>query len=299
MKPSCESFDTTFSNPTVPHLAISSSPSESPTMRNKNNTAVRLTVLAAAVLGASLAHAAAPTVTPGQFKVGIEITYPPFESYDKDKNIVGSDPELSRLLARHMGLEANFTDTKFSSLILSLNAGHYDAIISGMYVTPERQAQAQAIPYAKTGAAIMVLKDSPVKPKVPEDLCGLKVGLEKGTTWVAQFNKLSTDYCLPNNKGAIVVSEFPSAPEVTQALLSGNVQAQVEIDGAAGLIAERTKGRVVVSTEHSIYQQTLGIYVKKGNDELYQALLKAFDETKSSGEYAALLKKYNLEEPGN
>jgi len=265
-------------------------------MRNKNNTAVRLTVLAAALLGASIAHAAA-TVTPGQFKVGMEITYPPFESYDKDKNVVGSDPDLARLLAKHLQLKPEFSDTKFSSLILSLNAGHYDAIISGMYITPERQAQAQTIAYAKTGAAIMTLKDSPIKPKTPEDLCGLKVGLEKGTTWVAQFNKLSADYCVPNNKGAIAVSEFPSAPEVTQALLSGNVQAQVEIDGAAGMIAERTKGRVVVTTEHSIYQQTLGIYIKKDNAELYQALLKAFDETKKSGEYATLLKKYNLEEP--
>lgn len=267
-------------------------------MRNKKNIAVRLTVLAAAVLGATVAHAAG-TVTAGAFKVGMEITYPPFESYDENKNVVGADPDLSRMLAKHMNLKAEFVDTKFSSLILSLNAGHYDAIISGMYITPERQTQAQTIAYAKTGAAIMVLKDSPLKPKVPEDLCGLKVGLEKGTTWVAQFNKLSADYCVPNNKGAISVSEFPSAPEVTQALLSGNVQAQVEIDGAAGMIAERTKGRVVVSTEHSIYQQTLGIYVKKGNEALYQALLKAFDETKKSGEYDALLKKYNLEAPAS
>ena len=55
----------------------------------------------------------------------------------------------------------------------------------------------------------------------------------------------------------------------------------------------------MVSTEHSIYQQTLGIYVKKGNDALYQALLKAFEASKASGEYTALLKKYNLEEPTN
>ena len=45
-------------------------------MRNKKNIAVRLTVLAAAVFGATLAHAAS-TVTPGVFKVGMEITYPP------------------------------------------------------------------------------------------------------------------------------------------------------------------------------------------------------------------------------
>lgn len=272
-------------------------------MRNTVNTAVRLTTLAAAVTGTLLLSAtgvqAATTVTPGQLKVGMEITYPPFESYDEKKNVVGADPEMSHLLAKHMEVKAEFVDTKFSSLILGLNAGHYDAVISGMYITPERQTQAQTIPYAVTGAAIMVLKDSAAKPQVPEDLCGMKVGLEKGTTWVTQLSKLSTDYCVPNNKGAIAVSEFPSAPEVTQALLSGNVQAQVEIDGAAGLIAERTKGRVVVSTQHSIYQQTLGIYVKKGNEALYQAVLKAFDDTKKSGEYAALLKKYNLEEPAN
>jgi len=258
---------------------------------HKNNS--RLTLIAAALLCSSAALAS--TATPGQLKVGMEITYPPFESYDADKNVVGSDPELSQALARHLEAKAQFVDTKFPSLILGLNAGHYDAIISGMYITPERQTQAMTIPYAMTGAAIMVPSSSTLKPGTPEDLCGLKVGLEQGTTWVAQLQKLSTDYCVPKGKGAITVNEYPSAPEVTQALLSNNVQAQVEIAGAAKLIAEKTKGRVVVSSEHLVYPQTLGIFVKKGNDATYQALLKAFEETKKSGEYAAILSKYSLE----
>ncbi|MGH8426114.1 MAG: transporter substrate-binding domain-containing protein, partial [Pseudomonas fluorescens] len=148
-----------------------------------------------------------------------------------------------------------------------------------------------------TGAAVMVPKGSEINAKKPEDLCGLKLGLEQGTTWVKEFRKLSDEYCVPNNKGAISVSEYPSAPEVTQALLSKNIQAQVEIAGAAKLIAEKTNGRVVITTEHPIYQQTLGIFVKKGNDETFQAVQKAFEETKKSGEYAAILKKYGLEEP--
>ncbi|WP_338526419.1 ABC transporter substrate-binding protein [Pseudomonas batumici] len=258
---------------------------------HKNNS--RLTLIAAALLCSSAALAS--TATPGQLKVGMEITYPPFESYDADKNVVGSDPELSQALAKHLEAKAQFVDTKFPSLILGLNAGHYDAIISGMYITPERQTQAMTIPYAMTGAAILVPGTSTLKPGTPEDLCGLKVGLEQGTTWVAQLQKLSTDYCVPKGKGAITVNEYPSAPEVTQALLSNNVQAQVEIAGAAKLIAEKTKGRVVVSSEHLVYPQTLGIFVKKGNEALYQALLKAFEETKTSGEYAAILSKYSLE----
>ena len=44
----------------------------------------------------------AVTLAPGQFKVGMEITYPPFESYDGDK-VVGSDPDFSRALAKQFG----------------------------------------------------------------------------------------------------------------------------------------------------------------------------------------------------
>lgn len=257
------------------------------------NTASRLTLLAAGLLCATASLAT--TATPGQLKIGMEITYPPFESYDAEKNVVGSDPELGHALAKHLQAKAEFVDTKFPSLILGLNAGRYDAIISGMYITPERQTQAMTIAYAKTGASIMAPKDSGLNPQTPEDLCGLKVGLEQGTTWVSELQKLSTNYCVPNNKGAISLSEYPSAPEVTQALLSKNIQAQVEIAGAAKMIAERTNGRVVVTTKHPIYQQTLGIFVKKGNDAAYQALLKAFAEVKKSGEYATILSKYNLE----
>jgi polar amino acid transport system substrate-binding protein len=254
-------------------------------------TIARLTLLATALMCAGASFAADKPL-----KIGMEITYPPFESYDADKKVVGSDPELAHALAKQMGTTAEFVDTKFPSLILGLNSGHYDAIISGMYITPERQAQAQTIPYAKTGAAIMVPKDSAVKPAVPEDLCGLKVGLEQGTTWVAAFNKLSSEYCVPQSKGAITISEYPSAPEVTQALLSKNIQAQVEIAGAAHMIAQKTNGRVVVSSTELVYPQTLGIYVKKGNDATYQALLKAVEASKKSGEYSAILKKYDLEE---
>lgn len=258
------------------------------------------TLLAAGALGAALlgtvhGACAAVTATPGQLKIGMEITYPPFESYDGDK-VVGSDPELAAALARHMDLEPSYLNTKFSGLILGLNAGHFDAVISGMYITPERTAQAMAIPYAQTGAAIMVPAGSELKPEKPEDLCGLKVGLEQGTTWVAKFAELSKNYCEPNGKGAITVSEYPSAPEVTQALLSRHVQAQVEISGAAHMIAERSKGRVVVTSKELIYKQTLGMYVKKGNQALYDALKVAFQKTKDSGEFAAILQKYALEE---
>ncbi|EPT7290715.1 transporter substrate-binding domain-containing protein, partial [Klebsiella pneumoniae] len=162
---------------------------------------------------------AAELLTEGVFKVGMEVTYPPFESYDSNNNIVGLDPEFAALIAQHLQAKPQLIDTKFTSLILGIGK-KYDAVISGMYVTPERQKQADAIPYALSGASIIALKGGAVQPKTEDELCGVKVGLQAGTTWVTSLKKHSDEWCLKNGKPAITIQEFPTAPEASQALLS-------------------------------------------------------------------------------
>lgn len=106
------------------------------------------TLIAAAIGLSSTSALAASTLTEGKINVGMEITYPPFESYDGDK-VVGFDPELTALLANKMGVEYGFTDNKFTGLILGLASNKFDAVISGMYIIPDRLEKADAIPYAK------------------------------------------------------------------------------------------------------------------------------------------------------
>ncbi|SEG31154.1 amino acid ABC transporter substrate-binding protein, PAAT family [Marinobacterium lutimaris] len=250
-----------------------------------------LSVLSAGIL--SQAVSAAPLMTEGDLKVGMEISYPPFESYDGDK-VVGFDPEISALLAEKMGATASFHDTKFTGLILGLGANKFDAVISGMYITEDRLKKADAIPYGLTGASILVMKDSEVKPQTAEDLCGVNVGLQQGTAWVSQLQSLSTDYCEANGKEPVEIQEFPTAPEVSQALMSRNVEAQLEIAGAAKMFVERTRGRLEISSPELVYPQTLGMYVKQGNTEMKEALEKALEEIKADGSYAALIEKYEL-----
>lgn len=255
-------------------------------------TGLRAGLLVLASLGVVVA-AQAQTLTAGVLKVGLEATYPPFESYEGDK-IVGFDPELATLLTRELKLKPTLTDTKFVNLIPGLATGQHDVVISGLYVTTERLAQADAIAYANTGAAILVAKDGKVQPKTEKELCGLKVGLQAGNAWVKQVRTLSDDYCKTAGKGAITVLEFPTAPEVSQALMAHNVEAQLEIAGAAKMIVQRTKGRAVISSPDLVYPQTLGIYLKKGNTALAQALEGAFAAIRKSGDYGNLLKKYDL-----
>lgn len=172
----------------------------------------------------------------------MEVTYPPFESYDSNNNIVGLDPEFAALIAQHLQAKPQLIDTKFTSLILGIGK-KYDAVISGMYVTPERQKQADAIPYALSGASIIALKGGAVQPKTEDELCGVKVGLQAGTTRVTSLKKHSDEWCLKNGKPAITIQEFPTAPEASQALLSKNIGAQLEIAPAAQIIVDKSRGR--------------------------------------------------------
>lgn len=240
---------------------------------------------------ATLAHADEGTLTPGQLKVGLEVAYPPFESWQESK-IVGFDAELAEMLSKQMGMQLQLVDTKFSGLILGLNAARHDAVISALYITPERTAKADAIPYADTGAYILVAANAPVMPATEQDLCGLTVGLQQGTSWVKKLEQLSTDYCLPQGKQAIVIKEFPTAPETLQALLSGHIQAQVDIAGAVRMFAEHSNGRVKISSPHTIYPQTLGIYVKKDNKALSEKIASALHALRENGQYPRLLQKY-------
>ncbi|ELA2437407.1 ABC transporter substrate-binding protein [Klebsiella pneumoniae] len=237
---------------------------------------------------------AAELLTEGVFKVGMEVTYPPFESYDSNNNIVGLDPEFAALIAQHLQAKPQLIDTKFTSLILGIGK-KYDAVISGMYVTPERQKQADAIPYALSGASIIALKGGAVQPKTEDELCGVKVGLQAGTTWVTSLKKHSDEWCLKNGKPAITIQEFPTAPEASQALLSKNIGAQLEIAPAAQIIVDKSRGRLAISSTRLVYPLPLGIYVAKGNTELAEAIKATLATLKANGQYAALIKKYNLE----
>jgi polar amino acid transport system substrate-binding protein len=242
-------------------------------------------VLAAGLVfsGPALAEPSdAGTITGGHIKVAMAATYPPFESVQSGK-IVGSDPDFGGLLAKQLGLTVSFEDAKFSTLILGLSARRYDAIISGMYITPERTAQAAAIPYAQTSSAILVTSASELNPKKPEDLCGMHVGIVSGTVYLPKLRELSAGYCKSSGKGEIDIAEFPTTAEVIQAMLANNVQAGMQVANAAYALAAKSSGRILVSSTDLIYPQVIGIYVRKDNVALIQTIRKGTNGMKESG----------------
>ncbi|SQC44262.1 extracellular solute-binding family protein 3 [Klebsiella pneumoniae] len=74
----------------------------------------------------------------------------------------------------------------------------------------------------------------------------------------------------------------PTAPEASQALLSKNIGAQLEIAPAAQIIVDKSRGRLAISSTRLVYPLPLGIYVAKGNTELAEAIKAALATLKAT-----------------
>jgi polar amino acid transport system substrate-binding protein len=77
----------------------------------------------------------------GTVTVGIA-NEPPFGYEDQEGNVTGEAPELARAVLTELGIEEiEAVAVEFGALIPGLEAGQYDMIAAGMFITPERAEQ--------------------------------------------------------------------------------------------------------------------------------------------------------------
>ena len=119
----------------------------------------------------------------GLLKVGMELTYPPFEMTDTTGQPTGVSVDLAKALGISLGREIRIENMSFDGLIPALKTSKIDIILSSMTSTPER---AQSIdfsdPYLQTGLCLLVRKDSSVQTIADLDQVGMTVAVKKGTT---------------------------------------------------------------------------------------------------------------------
>jgi cyclohexadienyl dehydratase len=91
----------------------------------------------------------------GLLRVGTTGDYAPF-SLESNGTVSGLDIELAQSLADEFHARAVFVRTSWSSLLDDLTLGSFDVGMSGISVTPERQAQAAfSVPYWSGGKTVL------------------------------------------------------------------------------------------------------------------------------------------------
>lgn len=260
----------------------------------KKNTATATIV--ASVMGAVLSFNAFAFNELGKIIAGTDATFFPYEYMENNKP-AGFDIEFITGLAKVMGKEAVTIDTRWANLIPGLRGGKFDITNSSMYITAERLKIIDMVPYLKSGESILSVKGNDYQPKVPEDFCGHTIGSMAGTSWLKQIQTVSVEYCEANGLEPIVVREYPTDPQTTQAMLSHAVEAQMTDAAVAKGIIEKLGSRVEISSEILLYPVLNGFGIKKGNDEVKQTLIAGLEKFSKTPEYGALLKKYSFQAP--
>jgi polar amino acid transport system substrate-binding protein len=122
------------------------------------------------------------------YTVATDATWPPIEMVNTDKEIVGFDIDFLSAVAKEAGFKVEFKNTAWDGIFAGIAAGKYDAIISSVTITEEREkVMSFSIPYINAGQVLIVPKESDAV--MIADLAGKSVGAQMGTTGALEVKK--------------------------------------------------------------------------------------------------------------
>ncbi|WP_427015545.1 transporter substrate-binding domain-containing protein [Pseudarthrobacter sp. P1] len=228
----------------------------------------------------------------GTVNVASNVEYPPFESFDTDgKTVVGIDRELADALEKKLGVKFEFNNIAFDAIIPGLDSGRYDMGISAMSDTVERQKQVSFLDYFEAGGGIMTTTANPHGIKALGDLCGLKVGIVKGTTEDADAAAQSTE-CQSAGKPALETTIYAGQNQAVLALQSDRVDAFLVDSTSGSVVAAESKGELAMGNRYQ--QMPFGLVFPKDSMVLMGVVQKAMEEIAADGTYKSVLEKYKM-----
>ena len=223
----------------------------------------------------------------GSLSVAADATYAPDEFIASDgKTVIGMDADLSKAIAQLMGLTANVQNIPFDSIIPGLAAGKYDLGVSSFTDTKAREKTVDFVTYATAGSSFFVQASGGPNVASLADLCGHKVGAEKGTTQAddatAQGKK-----CTAAGKPGVTVSVFPDENGVNLALSSGRIDVAMADTPPAEYAVKQSDGKFKISGS-SYGNAPYGIAMAKDSG-LQQPVLAAVKALMADGTYKKIL----------
>jgi polar amino acid transport system substrate-binding protein len=140
--------------------------------------------------------------------VGMDLTFPPFETIDPQGNPTGISVDLAYALGKHLKREIKIIPTPFLGLIPSLKAGKIDLILSSMTVTEERKrAICFSETYLKTSLALLISQKSDLQGIEGADDPKYLIAVRKGTAaqkWAVENLKNAHLLMLDKQAGCIL-----------------------------------------------------------------------------------------------
>jgi len=211
---------------------------------------------------------------------------------DKTQQVDGFDIDLITAIGHRLGLKVNILTTKIELLLSDLANKRYDVAISAIPITPDRQVQANLIPYSIAGESLLVRASNPHHIHGLADLCGQVVGVQDSSR--AQVDaQNANDICQQTGKPAITFTVLKNQLSLVRLLAEQRVVATFQ-DSATTDYLMKLYPRQFAPGSPLINASTEGIAVRKDNNALTSAIQTTLAALKSDGTYSQLIAKWGL-----
>ena len=219
----------------------------------------------------------------GTLIVGTEGTWSPYTYHDEEEKLVGFDVEVARLIADYIGVDVQYSETVWSSIFGSLDAGQIDLVVNEVSYTEERAVKYDfSIPYTYTQRAILVKADNE-EIKGLSDIAG-KTASNDPTSSIGQFAL---------DQGAELDPVGEMAQSISEVL---NGRADVTINTTVAFAdylkqhpESETLVKIIVVTDPA---PTGYVPVLKGDEALLNAVNEALRKAQEDGTLSELSLKY-------
>ncbi|WRS27360.1 transporter substrate-binding domain-containing protein [Oscillospiraceae bacterium MB08-C2-2] len=227
-------------------------------------------------------------------RIGMECAYAPFNWTQASPEVsngeqavpikgtgdyaYGYDVILAKKLADHLGWELEITKVEWSSIVLGLNAGNYDAILAGMGYTEERDKTVDFTqPYYIRNNVLIVKADGKFANATKlSEFDGASATTQLGTTW---------EQYVPQIPNVNQQTYYETTAEVVMAVAMGSAEAGV-LDAPTAISAAIANPDIKVITLDPADGFTVPagqslnvcIAVKEGDKELLDTLNSALKE---------------------
>ena len=217
-------------------------------------------------------------------KIGTNAEFPPFE-FVTAEGVIGEFDGIDMAMAKDIGetngKEVKIENMEFDSLLIALQNGQIDAVISGMTITEERAKSVDfSVPYYEATQVMIVDKDSDIAKA--SDMEGKRIVVIQGYTGELCVQDLGYEY-----------EAFKKGTEAILELNNGKCDVVVIDSATAQKYVKDNPNLKIVSDSDAFEAEQYGIAVKKGNTELLDMINKAIEARLKDGSISEWSAKYS------